>query len=120
MCYCVACRNPNAYDDLPGPGSQEDTMLGGGRVLAAWQGAQVSLLHEWHCQLCCVLPMYAMPDGWWGRGASTDPPVEALCVSLVQVQLDGYPLQRTWTLLTQDVFAGNTTICVSDNVVGDW
>jgi len=38
---------------------------------------------------------------------------------LLQVVLDGLPLQRTWTLLTQDVFEKANTICVSDSVK-DW
>lgn len=37
-----------------------------------------------------------------------------------QVVMDGLPLKRTWTLLTRDVFQGDTRICVSDNVMGDW
>lgn len=40
-------RNPAAYDDLPPAPSDEDKMLGGGRALAAWQGAQVR-------QGCCL------------------------------------------------------------------
>lgn len=35
------CRDPTAYGDIPPAPSDEEEMLGGGRVLAAWQGAQV-------------------------------------------------------------------------------
>lgn len=39
---------------------------------------------------------------------------------LCQVVMDGLPLQRTWTVLTKDVFEKDNTICVSDNVQEWW
>lgn len=38
LCCAVLCRDPSAYNDVP---ADTQDMLGGGRVLAAWQGAQV-------------------------------------------------------------------------------
>lgn len=34
--------------------------------------------------------------------------------------LDGVPLRRTWSLLTKDVMPGDRSICISDDVAGDW
>lgn len=45
--------------------------------------------------------------------------VHSVHSTCLQILLDGLPLQRTWTLLTQDVNKGADKICVSDSV-DDW
>lgn len=108
LCCAVLCRDPSAYSDVP---ADTQDMLGGGRVLAAWQGAQVRRAPH---QLVMREPDRLEACGQtalWHK-LLVEAPVRLLC----QVVMDGLPLQRTWTLLTKDAFEKEDTICVSDNV----
>ena len=50
------------------------------------------------------------------------PPACPLCHAAwrgAQIDIEGAAISHPWTLLTKDVFAGESSICVSDDV-SDW